>query len=130
MNMDSIARELKRLSASFKFAMEGLLHVLKKERNMQIHLTIACIVLFLAYFFSVTKLEWIILLLCIGIVISLEALNTAIERTVDLCTKEFQPLAKQAKDAAAGAVFVFAIISVIIGVIIFIKPLLIYLNFL
>lgn len=127
--MDSIAKEMKRLLASFRFATAGLVHVIKKERNMQIHLTIACIVLFLAYFFSVSKLEWMIILLCIGVVISLEAMNTAIERTIDLCTDEYKPLAKQAKDAAAGAVFVFAIISVIIGLIIFLKRFLIFLNF-
>lgn len=128
--MGSIAKEIKRMLASFRFAIEGLFHVIKKERNMQIHLTIACIVLFLAYYFSISKFEWFIILLCIGIVFSLEAINTAIERTVDLCTEEFKPLAKQAKDAAAGAVFVFAVISVIIGLIIFLRPLLIYLNFL
>ncbi|HHY72974.1 MAG TPA: diacylglycerol kinase family protein [Bacillus bacterium] len=129
MNMASIVKEMKRLLASFSYATQGLLHVIKKERNMQIHLTIACIVLFFAYFFSVSKLEWIVILLCIGIMLSLESLNTAIERTVDLCTEEIKPLAKQAKDVAAGAVFVFAIISVIIGLIIFLKPLLIFLNF-
>lgn len=120
---------MKRLLSSFKFAIEGLFHVVKNERNMQIHLTIACIVLFLAYFFSVSKLEWFIIVLCIGMVVCLEIVNSAIERTVDLVTDEQKPLAKQAKDAAAAAVFVFAIISVIIGLIIFIKPLLNFLNF-
>ncbi len=130
MNMGSIDKERKRLTASFKYATQGFLHVIKKERNMQIHLIVACIVIFLAYFFSVSKTEWILLLFCIGVVISLESINTAIERTVDLCTEEIKPLAKQAKDTAAAAVFVFAIISVIIGLIIFTKPLLIFLNFL
>lgn len=117
--MGSIAKELKRLMSSFRYAIEGLIHVIKKERNMQIHLTFACIVLFLAYFFSISKLEWIIILICIGIMICLESINTAIERTVDLITDEYKPLAKLAKDAAAAAVFVFAIISAIIGLIIF-----------
>ncbi len=130
MNMGSIGKERKRLTSSFKYAIEGLLHVIKKERNMQIHLSVASIVVFLAYFFSVSKIEWVLLLLCIGIVISLESINTAIERTVDLCTKEMKPLAKQAKDVAAAAVFVFAIISVIIGLIIFTIPLLTFLNLL
>ncbi|HHW36897.1 MAG TPA: diacylglycerol kinase family protein [Bacillales bacterium] len=130
MNMGSIGKECKRLAASFKYATHGLLHAIKKERNMQIHLSVACVVIFLAYFFAVSKIEWILLLLCIGIVISMESINTAIERTVDLCTQEMKPLAKQAKDTAAAAVFVFAIISVIIGLIIFTKPLLTYLNFL
>ena len=128
MNMASIVKEIKRLLASFSFATQGLLHVISKERNMQIHLTIACIVLFLAYFLSISKIELIILLLCIGIVISLESINTAIERTVDLCTDEIKPLAKQAKDIAAGAVFVFAIFSVIIGIIIFIGPILAFIQ--
>lgn len=128
--MGSIGKELKRLLSSFKYATHGLLHVIKKERNMRIHIMVACIVVFLAYFFTVSKIEWILLLLCIGVVISLEAINTAIERAVDLCTEEIKPLAKQAKDTAAAAVFVFAIISVIIGLIIFTEPLLTFLNFL
>lgn len=130
MNMGSKGNELKRLMASFKYATEGFLHVIKTERNMRIHITVACIVLFLAYFLSVSKIEWIVLLLCIGVVISLESINTAIERAIDLCTVEIKPLAKQAKDTAAAAVFVFAIISVIIGLIIFTIPVLTYLNFL
>lgn len=130
MNMGSKGKELKRLMASFKYATEGFLHVIKTERNMRIHITVACIVLFLAYFLSVSKIEWIVLLLCIGVVISLESINTAIERAIDLCTVEIKPLAKQAKDTAAAAVFVFAIISVIIGLIIFTIPVLTYLNFL
>ncbi|NSL50292.1 diacylglycerol kinase family protein [Calidifontibacillus erzurumensis] len=130
MNMDFIAKELKRLFRSFGFAIQGFIHAVKKERNMQIHLTAACLVLFFAYFFSISRMEWIIILLCIGSVISLECINTAIERTIDLCTDEIKPLAKQAKDTAAAAVFVFAIISAIIGVIIFFERVLTFLNFL
>ena len=61
-----------------------------------------------------------ILLFLIGGMLSLELMNTAIERAVDLITKDYHPLAKAAKDAAAGAVFVYALLSVIIGLIIFI----------
>ncbi|WP_017755824.1 diacylglycerol kinase family protein [Calidifontibacillus oryziterrae] len=128
--MDFIAKEIKRLFQSFKYAFEGLKNVVESERNMQIHLAIACIVLFLGYIFSISKVEWIIIVLCIGIVFCLEIINSAIERTVDLVTEEYKPLAKQAKDFAAAAVFVFAIISVIIGVVIFLMPLLRFLNLL
>lgn len=114
--------ELRRLMASFKYAIEGFWHIVKNERNMRIHLTITVFVLFLSYFFSISKVELMVIIFLIGMVISLEAVNTAIERTVDLVTKERQPLAKQAKDASAAAVFVFSIISVIIGGLIFYSP--------
>ncbi|WP_102345557.1 diacylglycerol kinase family protein [Bacillus sp. Marseille-P3661] len=122
MNMGSVDRSKRKLLYSFKYAIEGLIYVIKNERNMQIHLTIACIVLFFGFIMSISKMEWLIILLLIGIVLSLETMNTAIERTVDLITDEYKPLAKLAKDVAAAAVFVFAIISVIIGIIIFLEP--------
>lgn len=86
---------------------------------MQIHCLAAVIVICCGFYFHVTTLEWLILLIVIGIVMSLEMINTAIEKTVDLATGDFKPLAKIAKDVAAGAVLLFAVIAVIIGAIIF-----------
>ncbi len=87
---------------------------------MKIHLFFTVAVVFLGFVLEVTKIEWILLLLLIGGVISLELINSSIENLVDLVTEEFHPLAKKAKDMAAAAVFFLSIVSVIIGLIIFI----------
>ncbi|WP_419881426.1 diacylglycerol kinase family protein [Peribacillus sp. B-H-3] len=108
---------------SFLFAFEGIWAALKSERNMRIHFAAAAAVLCLGWYVALSKLEWMLILICIFGVISLELVNSAIERVVDLATSETHPLAKQAKDFAAGAVLVFAIFSVIIGLIIFLPKL-------
>jgi undecaprenol kinase len=120
--MDLNDKEKKRqisLLRSFSFAIAGIRTAIKQERNIRIHLSISLIVIILGFLFSISRIEWLFILLTIGGMISLEILNTAVERLVDLVTLDFHPLAKQAKDLAAGAVFSFAIISVIIGIIIF-----------
>jgi undecaprenol kinase len=120
--MDLNGKEKKRqvsLLSSFSYAIAGIRTAIIQERNIRIHLSISLIVIIFGFFFSISALEWLIILLTIGGMISLEIMNTAIERMVDLVTLDFHPLAKQAKDLAAGAVFSFAIISVIIGIIIF-----------
>lgn len=109
-----------RLLKSFTFAIEGIKTAIKTERNMRIHLCVSIIVIGLSFFFSIRNVEWLLILIIIGGMFALELMNTAIERLVDLATKEFHPLAKQAKDLAAGAVFVYAILAVIAGIIIFI----------
>ena len=122
MNMDSQDRAKTKpipLLKSFSYAICGILTCLKQERNIRIHLTVSVIVMIASAFFSISKTEWVIVLLVIGGVLSLELINTAIERVVDLVTLECHPLAKQAKDMAAGAVFVAVIFAVLIGLIIF-----------
>ncbi|HJV17581.1 MAG TPA: diacylglycerol kinase family protein [Bacillales bacterium] len=104
---------------SFSFAIAGIQNAILNERNIRIHLFISALVIFFSISFSITKVEWLFVLIAIGGMISLELINTAIERLVDLVTLEFHPLAKQAKDLAAGAVFIYAIFSVIVGIIIF-----------
>ena len=112
------------LTSSFKFGFEGIAAAAAKERNVKIHLAISFIVILFGVIFSINKYEWIAVILAIGGMISMEMMNTAIERTVDLYTKEYHPLAKQAKDIAAGAVLVFAIASVMVGLIIFLPRIL------
>ncbi|MDF2854394.1 MAG: diacylglycerol kinase [Neobacillus sp.] len=104
---------------SFSFAVNGIKTAILSERNMRIHMIISILVIGCSFFFSISYVEWIIVILTIGGMIALELVNTAIERVVDLITKEYHPLAEQAKDIAAGAVFVYAITAVIIGIIIF-----------
>ncbi|MBM7660797.1 undecaprenol kinase [Bacillus mesophilus] len=124
-------RDWGRLIRSFKYASAGILHAFKSEQNIRIH-TISVVVIFgIAVILDANRWEWMILLILVGGIISLELINTAIERTIDLVTnKEIHPLAKQAKDVAAGAVLIFAVISVIIGIIIFYDNFLSFLNFL
>lgn len=104
---------------SFSFAIAGILSALRMERNMRIHFLSSIMVILLSFYFSITKMEWLFILFAIGGIFALELINTAIERVVDLVTSEYHPLAKQAKDLAAGAVFVYAILSVVIGIMIF-----------
>ncbi len=116
---------MKGLFKSFVYAGNGIIWCLKNERNMRAHFSL-CVYMYtylLAYdFFVLTKTEWAIILLCNALVFSLEIVNTAIEKAVDLATETKNPLAKISKDAAAGAVLVSAIFSVIVGIVILFQP--------
>lgn len=111
---------MRRFFKSFKYAMEGIIHCFKTERNFQLHVLSAIVVITAGLLTGLSKFEWMIVLILIGAVLTLELMNTALERVVDLVIEEQHPLAKQAKDLAAGAVLVFAIASAIVGFIIFI----------
>jgi len=104
---------------SFRFAWEGIATALR-EQNMRFHVVAAVIVVVVGMLTGLTFLEWCIIIVVIGLVFAAEMFNTAIERVVDLASPDIHPLAKQAKDIAAGAVLVIAVISVIIGILIFI----------
>ncbi len=111
------------LDKSFGYAFEGVWNTVKSERNMQIHLGFTVCVIIAGFIFGITKTEWLICLVLFGQVMSLELVNTALEACVDVATDEWKPLAKKAKDAAAGAVLVSAIIAAVIGLWIFIPRL-------
>lgn len=104
---------------SFNFAFEGIIHVLRTQRNMRIHFLVAVVVLVTALATGVSKLELIGLLLSIAFVLIAEMLNTAIEGAVDVSTTSFDPLAKLAKDIAAGAVLIATVNAVAIGYLVF-----------
>lgn len=104
---------------SFKYAFEGIFTAFKHEPNFKIHVLIALIVLFLAWFLQVSRTDWIILIILIGLVFSIELTNTAIEEIVDSFVTSHHPGAKKAKDVAAGAVLVSSITALIIGLLIF-----------
>ncbi|KXY41759.1 diacylglycerol kinase family protein [Bacillus mycoides] len=108
-----------KLLDSFGYAIAGIYFCLRHERNMKIHYLAAVIVICCGFYFHITTMEWIVVLIVIGIVMSLEMVNTAVEKTVDLATADIHPVAKIAKDVAAGAVLLFAIIAAVIGAIIF-----------
>ena len=115
---------MKKLLKSFKYAFDGIYTGIKEEQNMKIHITIMILVIIFGIMLKISKAERIICIILFGLVISMELINTAIENTVDLITKEKNEQAKIAKDVAAGAVLVSAIASAIIGVIIFVPKIL------
>jgi diacylglycerol kinase (ATP) len=104
---------------SFNYAIEGLIHVLRTHRNMRIHFAVAIAVLVAAVWKGVNRFELIALLLAITFVLVAEMINSAIEQTIDLSTTSFDPLAKLAKDIAAGAVLIAAINAIAIGYLVF-----------
>ncbi|OIJ22135.1 hypothetical protein BKP45_05530 [Anaerobacillus alkalidiazotrophicus] len=119
---NSYDRYWKRFIWSFIFAWSGLKNAFRHEQNIRIHFTIGLVIIVLSFLLNIPLFEKIILLLVIGVIISLEVMNTAIERVVDLVTKEYHPLARIAKDVSAGAVLIFSMFAVIIGILIFYKP--------
>ena len=96
------------------------MHELKEEQNIKIHIIIMILVIIAGIYYKIDRIEWMICILLFGMVISLELLNTAIENTVDLAMPEKNQKAKIAKDVAAAAVLVSAVVAVIIGCIMFI----------
>ena len=109
----------RRLTSSFKYAFEGVLYVLKTQPNMKIHFAVGLLAVIAGFFFRLSACEWLALVIVIGFVMILEVVNTAVETLVDLYTEEYHHLAKISKDTAAGAVLLMAIVSVVVGLIIF-----------
>ena len=124
--MNMISREdrkkekgLKKFFNSFTYPIKGLRYAYRNEQNLAVDVGIALIVVIAGFIFKVSVTEWALLALTIGLVISCELINTAIEAVVDLVTEEYHPLAKVAKDTSAAAVFIFAIVAIVVGIIIF-----------
>jgi len=104
---------------SFNYAAEGIIHVLRTQRNMRIHFAIAFIVIVAALIVNVTKLELIALCISITFVLIAEMLNTGIEAAIDIATTSFDPMAKIAKDIAAGAVLIASVNALVVGYFVF-----------
>lgn len=112
------------LYKSFGYAFAGIFTGIRKERNMKIHCLAMFGVICAGILLQISALEWCICFVLFGLILSLELVNTAVEAVVDLVTEEKKPLAKIAKDTAAGAVLISAIMAVIVGCILFIPRLL------
>ena len=110
---------IKKFLLSFTYPIKGLRYAYRNEQNLAVDVGVALLVTIAGFIFKLNLGEWSILALTIGLVISCELINTAIEAVVDLVTEDYHPLAKVAKDTAAAAVFVFAIVAIIVGLIIF-----------
>jgi diacylglycerol kinase (ATP) len=104
---------------SFNYAFEGIIHVLRTQRNLRIHFAIAIAVIAAAAAFGVDRIELITLLLAIAFVLVAEMVNSAIEGAIDVSTTSFDPNAKLAKDIAAGAVLISTVTALAVGYLIF-----------
>ncbi len=105
---------------AFKHAIDGIVFFFKNETHAKIHLLAFISVMVLSFYFAIKSSEWLAILLVSALVICLEMLNSAIENLTDLASPEINPLAKKAKDLAAGSVLFSSCIAIIIGLIIFI----------
>ncbi|ASN05197.1 diacylglycerol kinase family protein [Virgibacillus necropolis] len=110
----------KRRSIGFSFAWNGLMEMIKSERNFRIHLIVTIIVITLGALVGLSHLEWMITTLVIGTVLVAETTNTAVEKLIDYLKPDIHPSAKVIKDIAAGAVLIAAITAFIIGCLLFI----------
>ena len=113
---------------SFGYAFQGIFTCIRKERNMKIHLCVSVLVVIAGFILGLSVTEWCICLSLFGLVMALELVNTSVEAVVDMVTKEFHPLAKIAKDTAAGAVLIAAIMAAVTGCIIFVPKIIIFLK--
>jgi len=109
---------------SFSYAFGGLKTALTREPNLRVHFILAALALFLGLFLGLTTWEWLLLTFTIFYVITLELLNTVIESVVNLVSPDIRPHAKIAKDVSAACVLMGAIMSIIVGLLLFLPKLL------
>lgn len=108
---------------SFRFAIEGFVTAVRTERNIKVMLAVGACALAFGLAIGLDPVEWCIILVCCGLVIHAELINTALEATVDLATQELHPLAKRAKDIAAASVWVLSMTAAVVGLIVFARAL-------
>lgn len=112
-------RGIKKFIRSFSYPISGFRYAYKNEQNLMVDLGVTIIIVILGILLKLNTTEWAIIVITIGLVISLELVNTSIEAVVDLVTDKYHPLAKVAKDTSSAAVLILAVVSVIEGLIIF-----------
>ena len=118
-----------RFVKSFGYSIDGLKYAYKYEQSMFVHVIATIGVITANFIFGVSGMEWLITLLAIGMVLSAELINTAIEAVVDLVTLEINPLAKIAKDCGSAATFVLAVMAAAIGCVVYIPHIISLLGF-
>jgi diacylglycerol kinase len=104
---------------SIQYAVNGFSDMLKTQPNVRIHLFVSALVTIGGFYYHISKADWIAVVICMALVLGLEALNTAVEYCCDLVSPEYHPLAGKAKDAAAAAVLIAAMGAVVVGIIVF-----------
>lgn len=123
-----VSLDRKRLTNSFRYASFGILQAYKGEQNLKIHTVMAVLVILCGFLFHISYVEWLVCLVLIGLVLMAEFFNTAVEYVVDLASPNIHPLAKAAKDTASAGVLMMAIISAVIGLIIFIPKIITFIG--
>jgi undecaprenol kinase len=108
-----------RRATGFRAAFSGLRRLVVSERHFQLHVIAATCAVIMAALLGFSSLEWAILMVTIALVLVAEGLNSAIERAIDTTTPSFHPLAKAAKDIAAAAVLIAAVISVLVALLLY-----------
>jgi diacylglycerol kinase len=114
---------IKRLGNSFKYALQGIKSAYKTEQNLLVHTVVAILVIALGVIIQLSFLEFAVVFLVIGVVMTAEMINTSIEYAIDMAMPSIHPLAKVSKDVASGAVLFSAIIAIIVGCLIYIPKL-------
>ncbi|GEM_PF-1107464 len=113
---------LKKLTKSFDYAFQGIASMFKQTPNAWIHLYLTILAVGLGFVFEISRGEWLAIIIVIGLVFSLEAINTALENLADYaCDKKIHPLIKSAKDIAAGGVLLAAFSAFAVGLVVFLK---------
>ncbi|MEK3788241.1 MULTISPECIES: diacylglycerol kinase family protein [Paenibacillus] len=107
---------------TFRHAWEGIVYAFRTQINMRVHVAATLLVGVMGYILHISVIDWLFVITAMALVLVAEMINTAIETTVDLISPEFHPLAKIAKDTAAGAVLMAAVFAVIVGCIVFFEP--------
>lgn len=108
---------------SFGYAIEGFCTAVATERNIKVQLLVGVLAIVAGVVLRIDALSWVLVLLCIGLVLFAELVNTSIEAIVDLATQDLHPLAKRAKDIAAASVFTLSITAAVVGIIVFARAL-------
>lgn len=108
---------------SFYFAFNGIRAAFLSERNLKIHLGFATFIILVSFIFKISLVEWALIVLCIGLVLTAELFNTAFEKLLDFIHPDTNPKIGLIKDISAGAVLVMAIVALIVGMVIFIPKL-------
>jgi len=104
---------------SLRYAFDGIIATIQSEKNFRVQIALALFSIAMGLYLNITFVEWMILILTVGSVLAAELINTSIESVVNLVSPQFHPLAKKAKDAAAGAALVLSIGSLFVGWFIF-----------
>lgn len=116
---DKKNKKKKSFISSFNYAVEGLIYSLKSQNNMRAHYVFAIAAVIAMLFFNLTRVETALVFISISMVVMAELFNTAIESVVDMVTEEYHPMAKVAKDVAAGAVIITAVNALVVGYVVF-----------
>jgi diacylglycerol kinase len=115
-----------KLIKSFGYAWNGIKTTFTSQTNFKIHLLAAIITIVLGFVLNIAAIEWVIIIFCIALVLTMEMINTAVEKLCDVVHKDTHPIIKMVKDIAAGAVLVVAANSLIVGGVIFLPKIIVY----